>query len=42
MRQVSGGYLYDLKVPKAASGSRFTVRVRPLGGALVQAVLEIR
>jgi hypothetical protein len=42
MREVGGSYLYNLKVPQAPSGSRFTIRVRPVSGAVVQAVLEVR
>lgn len=42
MREVGGGYLYNLTVPSAPSGSKFTVRVRPAGEAMIQAVLEVR
>ena len=43
MREVAGGYLYNLKVPTAPAGSKFTVRVRPFGsGGFVQVVLEVR
>jgi hypothetical protein len=35
--------LFDLEIPQAASGTKFTVRVRPFGGGgFVQAVLEVR
>jgi hypothetical protein len=42
MRAVGGGYLYNLKVPKAAAGTKFTVRVSPVEGASAQVVLEVR
>ena len=42
MRPVAGGYLYNLKVPKSAAGTMYTVRVSPVEGVAVQVVLEVR
>jgi hypothetical protein len=42
MRPAAGGYLYNLKVPKAAAGTKFTIRVSPVEGASAQVVLEVR
>jgi hypothetical protein len=42
MRAVDGGYLYNLKVPKSAAGTKYTVRVSPVDGVAVQVVLEVR
>jgi hypothetical protein len=43
MRPAGTGYLYNLRVPDAAVGTRYTVRVRPLEGSTsaLYAVLEI-
>jgi predicted extracellular nuclease len=44
MREVSGQYLYNLRVPTAAAGSIFTILIRPFGGATptLHALLKIR
>ena len=44
MREVSGQYIYNLRVPAAAGGTLFTVLVRPFGGGAptLQALLKIR
>jgi hypothetical protein len=31
MRPVDGGYIYNLRVPDAAVGKQFTIRVNPFG-----------
>jgi hypothetical protein len=47
MRQVDGGYIYNLEVPKnAAAGELYTVRVRPFGdintSASMYVVLQVK
>jgi hypothetical protein len=44
MRAAGSGYIYNLRVPKAPSGSVFTVRVSPFGdgGGAVTVALRIR
>ena len=44
MRSAGGSYVYNLRVPKAPSGSLFTVRIRPFAGSTsaVYAVLQLR
>ena len=42
MRTTGDGYLYNLKVPKSAAGTMYTVRVSPVEGVAVQVVLEVR
>lgn len=43
MREVEGGYLYNLRVPTGPSGTLYTIRVRPAAGAgPVSAVLQVR
>lgn len=43
MRQVGDSYLYNLRIPKAPSGSLFTVRVRPSDGSgAISVVLQVR
>lgn len=42
MRPIGDSFIYNLKVPKVATGSLLTVRVRPTSGSLMQVVLQVR
>lgn len=42
MRANDNSYFYNLKVPKSSAGTKYTVRVSPFEGAVIQVVLELR